>query len=46
MDEPVSSYPAGSVPPTLDRTNSWVVLTAVAYFFVPSITALREALIN
>jgi len=45
MDEPVSNYPAGNtLASTLDLPNPWVVLTAAAYFFVPSITALRTLL--
>jgi Dyp-type peroxidase family len=46
MDEPVSNYPAGNTPSTLVMPNPWVVLTAAAYFFVPSITALREVLMT
>ena len=44
LDEPVSNYPAGNTPSTLVMPNPRVVLTAAAYFFVPSITALREVL--
>jgi hypothetical protein len=44
MDEPVSNYPAGNTPSTLDMRQSWVVLTAAAYLFVPSITALWTVL--
>ncbi len=46
MDEPVSNYPAGDTTSTLVMPNPWVVLTAAAYFFVPSITALREVLMT
>ena len=46
MDEPVSNYPSGNIPSTLEMPNPWVVLTAAAYFFVPSITALREVLMT
>jgi len=46
MDEPVANYPAGNTPSTLNMPNPWVVLTAAAYFFVPSITALREVLMT
>jgi Dyp-type peroxidase family len=44
MDEPYPNYPAGSRRTTLDMPNQFVVLTAAAYFFVPSITALRTVL--
>jgi Dyp-type peroxidase family len=46
MDEPVSNYPGGDTTSTLDIPQPWVVLTAAAYFFVPSITALREVLMT
>jgi Dyp-type peroxidase family len=46
MDEPVQNYPAGNTPSTLNMPNPWVVLTAAAYFFVPSIEALREVLMT
>jgi Dyp-type peroxidase family len=44
MDEPYPNYPAGNRRTTLDMPNQFVVLTAAAYFFMPSITALRTAL--
>jgi Dyp-type peroxidase family len=44
MDEPVSNYPTGNTPSILDMPNPWVVLTAAAYLFVPSITALWTVL--
>jgi hypothetical protein len=44
MDEPVSNYPAGKAHTILHIPNPWVVLTAAAYFFVPSITALSTVL--
>jgi Dyp-type peroxidase family len=44
MDEPYPNYPAGNRRTTLEMPNQFVVLTAAAYFFIPSITALRTAL--
>jgi hypothetical protein len=44
MDEPYPNYPAGSRRTTLDMPDQFVVLTAAAYFFMPSITALRTVL--
>jgi Dyp-type peroxidase family len=44
MDEPVPNYPTGDKRSTLDAPHQFVVLTAGAYFFVPSITALRTVL--
>jgi hypothetical protein len=44
MDEPAPNYPAGNRRTTLDMPDQFVVLTAAAYFFVPSITALRTVL--
>ena len=44
MDEPYPNYPAGNRRTTLEMPNQFVVLTAAAYFFVPSITALRTVL--
>jgi Dyp-type peroxidase family len=41
MDEPFPNYPAGNRRTTLEMPHQFVVLTAAAYFFVPSITALR-----
>lgn len=44
MDEPYPNYPAGNRRTTLAMPNQFVVLTAAAYFFMPSITALRTVL--
>jgi hypothetical protein len=44
MDEPYPNYPAGSRRTTLEMPQQFVVLTAAAYFFVPSISALRTML--
>jgi Dyp-type peroxidase family len=44
MDEPYPNYPAGTRRTTLDIPSEFVVLTAAAYFFMPSITALRTVL--
>jgi hypothetical protein len=44
MDEPFSNYPAGSRRTTLEMPSQFVVLTAAAYFFMPSISALRTVL--
>ncbi len=44
MDEPFPNYPAGSRRTTLDIPDQFVKLTAAAYFFVPSLTALRTVL--
>ena len=44
MDEPYPNYPAGNRRTTLDMPNQFVVLTAAAYFFMPSFTALRTVL--
>jgi Dyp-type peroxidase family len=44
MDEPYPNYPAGSRRTTLEIPNQFVVLTAAAYFFMPSISALRTVL--
>jgi len=44
MEEPYPNYPAGSRRTTLDLLQQFVVLTAAAYFFMPSITALRTVL--
>jgi Dyp-type peroxidase family len=44
LDEPAPNYPAGNRRTTLDMPNQFVVLTAAAYFFVPSISALRTVL--
>jgi Dyp-type peroxidase family len=44
MDEPYPNYPAGNRRTTLEMPSEFVVLTAAAYFFMPSISALRTAL--
>jgi len=44
MDEPFPNYPAGSRRTTLTIPEQFVKLTAAAYFFMPSITALRTVL--
>jgi Dyp-type peroxidase family len=44
MDEPYPNYPAGSRRTTLTMPKEFVELTAAAYFFMPSITALRTEL--
>jgi Dyp-type peroxidase family len=44
MDEPYPNYPAGNRRTTLEIPHQFVILTAAAYFFMPSITALRTVL--
>jgi len=44
MDEPFPNYPAGNRRTTLNIPEQFVKLTAAAYFFMPSITALRTVL--
>jgi hypothetical protein len=44
MDEPFSNYPAGNRRTMLEMPNQFVVLTAAAYFFMPSLSALRTVL--
>jgi len=44
MDEPNPNYPAGNRRTTLSILEQFVQLTAAAYFFMPSITALRTVL--
>ena len=44
MDEPYLNYPTGNRRTTLNMPNEFVVLTAAAYFFMPSMTALRTVL--
>jgi hypothetical protein len=44
MDEPYPNYPAGSRRTSLAIPEQFVKLTAAAYFFMPSITALRTVL--
>jgi Dyp-type peroxidase family len=41
MNEPYPNYPAGNRRTTLAMPHQFVELTAAAYFFMPSITALR-----
>ena len=44
MDELYPNYPAGSRRTTLTIPQEFVKLTAAAYFFMPSIAALRTVL--
>ena len=44
MDEPAPNYPAGNRRTTLDVPEEFVVLTAAGYFFMPSLSALRNVL--
>jgi Dyp-type peroxidase family len=44
MDEPFPNYPSGNRRTILDLPNQFVMLTAAAYFFMPSITTLRTVL--
>jgi Dyp-type peroxidase family len=44
MDEPVPNHPAGDVRSTLQMPQDFVVPTGGAYFFVPSISALKNEL--
>ncbi len=44
MDEPYPNYPSGSRRTTLEMPQQFVVLTAAAYFFMPSLSALRTVL--
>ena len=44
MDEPYPNYPAGNRRTSLEMPRQFVVLTAAAYFFMPSIVALRTVL--
>jgi hypothetical protein len=44
MDEPFPNYPGGNRRTTLEMPDPFVVLTAAAYFFMPSLTALRTVL--
>jgi Dyp-type peroxidase family len=44
MDEPYPNYPAGNRRTTLTIPKQFVELTAAAYFFMPSIAALRTVL--
>lgn len=44
MDEPFANFPAGNRRTTLRIPQQFVQLTAAAYFFMPSISALRTVL--
>jgi Dyp-type peroxidase family len=44
MDEPFPNYPARARRTALEMPNQFVELTAAAYFFMPSITALHTVL--
>jgi Dyp-type peroxidase family len=44
IDEPVPSYPGGNRRTSLEMPEQFVVLTAAAYFFMPSLSALRNVL--
>jgi Dyp-type peroxidase family len=44
MDEPYPNYPAGDRRTMLEIPDQFVNLTAAAYFFMPSISALRSVL--
>jgi hypothetical protein len=44
MDEPVSNYPSGAQRSELQEPNDFVVPTAGAYFFVPSVSAILNEL--
>ena len=44
MDEPASNYPAGNRRTSLEIPQQFVKLTAAAYFFMPSLSALRTVL--
>ena len=43
-DEPIPNYPTGNVRNTLNDPNDFIVPTAAAYFFVPSIDAIENEL--
>jgi Dyp-type peroxidase family len=44
MDEPAPNWPSGNRRSRLDLPEPFVVPTAAAYFFMPSLTALRNVL--
>jgi len=44
MDEPAPNFPTGSVVSTLNLAQTFVVPTGGGYFFMPSISALRDVL--
>jgi|HubBroStandDraft_2_1064218.scaffolds.fasta_scaffold630675_2 hypothetical protein len=44
MDEPIPNYPTGGVRSTLNEPQDFIIPTAAAYLFVPSIEALRTEL--
>jgi len=43
-DEPVSNYPSGDVRSTLQEPQDFVITTGGAYFFMPSISAMKNEL--
>lgn len=43
-DEPIANYPSGNTRSTLHEPSDFVIPTAAAYFFVPSLEALRNEL--
>ncbi|MGO9272540.1 MAG: hypothetical protein ACLQOO_20295 [Terriglobia bacterium] len=44
MDEPVSNYPGSDVRSILQEPQDFVIATGGAYFFMPSISAMRNDL--
>jgi len=44
MDEPLPNYPHGNVRSSLHQPNDFVVPTGGAYFFMPSISAMKKEL--
>ena len=44
MDEPYPNYPGGGRRTSLEMPKQFVELTAAAYLFMPSITALRTVM--
>jgi Dyp-type peroxidase family len=44
MDEPAPNYPTGNRRTSLEMPEQFVKLTAAAYFFMPSLSALRTVL--
>ena len=44
MDEPVPNYPVGNRRTALEMPDQFVRLTAAGYFFMPSLSALRNVL--
>ena len=41
MDEPIPNYPVGNVRSAAQLPTDFIVPTAAAYFFMPSLSALR-----